>query len=203
MATKTSLIINAVNEGKTLQKAIADVNPQATTAELKAFAQGMLGLTDYTYTSGALVERTGLDDDTSNLPFPTGSLWLGNKKICNATSGDFALSIAELIADTANVTHENGRLKFKLEVRDVYADEYGTPLVGSSPLVLAHANSDNITDLRMLHYYDGVSGSSTKGKWILDFDVPDTVSGTTYFPRIKQAATRYNRYWFTDFHLTA
>lgn len=202
MATKTSLIINAVNEGKTLQKAIADVNPSATTAELKAFAQGMLGLTDYTYTSGALVERTGLDDDTSGLPFPTGSLWLGNKKICNLNS-DQRISIAELIADTANVTHDNGRLKFKLEVRDVYADEYGTPLVGSSPLVFAHAKSDNITDLQMLHYYDDVSDSSTKDKWILDIDIPDTVPSKNYFMRIMQAATRYTRYWFTDLNLTA
>lgn len=197
MATKTSLIINAVNEGKTLQKAIADINPQATTAELKAFAQGMLGLTDYTYTSGALVERTGLDDDTSNLPRPTGSFWLGDKRIYDT------LSIAELIADTANVTHENGRLKFKLEVRDVYADEKGTPLVGSSPFTFEHESGDNITDLRMLHYYDDVKNSSTYHKWVLDFDVPDTVPDPSYFLRIMQAATRYTRYEFVDFHLTA
>lgn len=80
MATKTSLIINAVNEGKTLQKAISDVNPSATTAELKAFAQGMLGLTDYTYTNGALVERTGIDD-TSELPYSTGTFWLGDEQL--------------------------------------------------------------------------------------------------------------------------
>ncbi|MBQ3434105.1 MAG: hypothetical protein IJG24_03560 [Selenomonadaceae bacterium] len=197
MATKTSLIINAVNEGKTLQKAIADVNPSATNAELKAFAQGMLGLTDYTYTNGALVERTDIDGNTNDLPLPTHSFWLGDTRVYSI------LSIAELIADTANVTHENGRLKFKLEVRDVYADEYGTPLAGSSPFTFAHDGYDNITDLRMLHYYDKVTESSTYGKWVLDCDIPDTLPSPSYFVRIWQAATRYSRSNNIDLHLKA
>lgn len=198
MATKNSLIINAVNEGKTIQKAIADVNPQATTTELKAFAQGMLALTDYTYTSGALVERTDIDDDdTSNLPFPTCSFWLGDEKF----SGSI-LSIATL-KENSNVTHENNRLKFKFEVRDVYADEYGTPLVGSSPLAFMHTTNDNITDLRMFHYYDRANGSSTQGKWILEFDVPDTVPTKNYFAQINQVATRYTRTKYIIMHLEA
>ena len=119
MATKTSLIINAVNEGKTLQKAIADVNPQATTAELKAFAQGMLGLTDYTYTNGALVERTGIDGE---IPLATCSFWLGDEKIELYFANDWYAwfpSFAEL-KENPNVTHENGYYTFLLEIRDVY-----------------------------------------------------------------------------------
>lgn len=205
MATKNSLIVNIANGNKTAQKVIADVNPSATNAELKTFAQAMVGLTDYSYSNGTLVERTDLDDDTSTLPNPNGSLWLGDKRICYLSSFDKELSIAELIADTANVTHENGRLKFKLEVRDVYADKNGTPLRGSAPLLFRYNNPNvrNITDLRMLHYYDENYDSSTKDKWVLDFDVPDTAPTDSYFLQIILAATRYTRFHFIDLHLEA
>lgn len=203
MATKNSLIVNIANGTKTAQKVFADVNPSATNAELKAFAQGLVGLTDYSYSNGTLVERTDLDD-TSTLPFPTGSLWLGDKKIRgDSLFSDCPISIAELIADTANVTHDNGRLKFKFEVRDVYADSKGTPLRGSSPFTFEHSSGDNITDLRMLHYYDLVSSSSTYLKWVLDFDIPDTVPSPSYFVRILQAATRYTKESFLDLNLRA
>jgi len=183
MATKTSLIINAVNEGKTLQKAIADVNPQATTAELKAFAQVMLGLTDYTYTSGALVERTGIDGE---IPFSTGTFWLGDEQLeftvnPNADT-EFICTIpfAELSANES-VTHdtENQVYKFTIVTRDIYRstrnesfEEPPVPLPTSGGL-LQFPNSN--VEIRKWAYVTTTNVEKINGYWWYNVGINCTV----------------------------
>ena len=208
MATKTSLIINAVNEGKTLQKAIADVNPQATTAELKAFAQGMLGLTDYTYTSGALVERTDLDKTTGK-PKSTASFWLGDTEL---TTDDghklwydeyYNFRISEL-STNENVTHENGRFKFKIEVRDVYTNGQGATPVTSAPITLRKMDS-GIVEQRVGFYIDDDWQNHVFTVWI-DCDFPDTLpngSSAVQLFETEQPETKFTAYSAIRFSLKA
>lgn len=186
MATKTSLIINAVNEGKTLQKAIADVNPSATNDELKAFAQGMLGLTDYTYTNGALVERTGIDDNPSDLPYATGSFWFNGVNISSELTGtqvNYDFSLAELATLAAQsdtgVTHANNRYKICIEIRDMYygAQDHIRATTGG---ILLYIQEDKC--VRAGVDFKVCITSNAAGKYVVYIDIPDALpsSKTAY-----------------------
>lgn len=213
MATKTSLIINAVNEGKTLQKAIADVNPSATTAELKAFAQGMLGLTDYTYTHGALVERTELEG-TTILPHPAITFWLGDTQleITGTTSTKSVNFSLEELKANPNVTNENNRLKFNIEIRGALtSDDRLTSIpvwnLGSGVL-MTHDQANKIQQYdakAYVDYYLDINGSNYNQLCYIRFDVPDTMpasvsSGGRYsMCRLASFQTRVTRSWFFEF----
>lgn len=184
MATKTSLIINAVNEGKTLQKAIADVNPQATTAELRAFAQGMLGLTDYTYTNGALVERTGIDGNTNDLPWATGSFWFNGVNISPQPSlqVNYNFSLAELATLAAqsgtNVTHANGRYKIFVEIRDMYYGNIDCIHATTGGILLydqghRHQSKPGVDDL--IKVCVTFTGLTSPNMYAIACEIPDTM----------------------------
>ena len=181
MATKTSLIINAVNEGKTLQKAIADVNPQATTAELKAFAQGMLGLTDYTYTNGALVERTDIDGNTNDLPYATGSFWFNGVNISPqpAPQVNYNFSLDELATLAAQsgtgVTHANSRYKIYVEIRDMY---YGNVdhLHATTGGILLYRQDDKYASAGVdFNICVTFAGLTNPNMYAIYCDIPDTL----------------------------
>lgn len=70
---KTSLIYEATDAlGKKIQKTFTDVNPEATSAELKTFVQMCNGLTNNTYVRTDRVNKINCDtEDTGYKPIPT------------------------------------------------------------------------------------------------------------------------------------
>ena len=61
---KTSLIIESTNtSGKKIQKTFTDVNPEATSAELKTFAQMCNGLTSNTYVRTDRIDKINCDTE--------------------------------------------------------------------------------------------------------------------------------------------
>lgn len=61
MATKTSLVINAVNDGKHIQKTLTDINPTADNGALKVWGQMLNGLTTNTYVKTDRIDKTNCD----------------------------------------------------------------------------------------------------------------------------------------------
>jgi hypothetical protein len=61
MATKTSLVINAVNDGKQIQKTLTDINPTADNGALKVWGQMLNGLTTNTYVKTDRIDKTNCD----------------------------------------------------------------------------------------------------------------------------------------------
>lgn len=53
---------------KKIQKALTDINPEASTSALKNFAQGLNNLTDNTYVGSVRVIKTDLDNPDSDTP---------------------------------------------------------------------------------------------------------------------------------------
>ena len=66
-----SIIINSTDAttGKKSARAITNVNPKATNAQIKTLAQGLNGLTKNTYNSATLIEKTDLDVAKNNPAF--------------------------------------------------------------------------------------------------------------------------------------
>ena len=64
MADKTSLIITATDAaGKTQQKSVTDVNPNAADEHILTFAQMTNALTTDTYQKSTLIIRRELDEE--------------------------------------------------------------------------------------------------------------------------------------------
>ena len=61
MATKTSLVINALSDGKAIQKTLTDINPAADNAALKTFGQMLNALTTNTYVKTDRIDKTNCD----------------------------------------------------------------------------------------------------------------------------------------------
>lgn len=61
MAKTSAIVTYTDNDGKTCQKALSDINPEASNAEIKTFAQKLLGLTDNTYVSTDRVDKVNCD----------------------------------------------------------------------------------------------------------------------------------------------
>ena len=67
MANKTSLVITSTDQsGKTFNKTYTGINPDASKGELRAFAQGLNGLTKNTYEGVAVVTRTEIPSDEND-----------------------------------------------------------------------------------------------------------------------------------------
>lgn len=67
MATKTSLVINATNAGKVIQKTLTDINPAAENSALKTWGQMLNGLTTNTYMKTDRIDKTNVDDSVEKL----------------------------------------------------------------------------------------------------------------------------------------
>ena len=67
MATKTSLVINAVNDGKAVQKTLTDINPAADNVALKVWGQMLNGLTTDTYVKTDRIDKTNCDSVVEKL----------------------------------------------------------------------------------------------------------------------------------------
>lgn len=118
---KTSLIVRMTDGADGVKaKSITNVNPDATLTELKTLAQGLVGLTDRSYVGSTRIEQTDTTyvEPEKEKPEPTYSFWLGDKQL-NVVDHTIQFSIAEMIADTTNVVHENNHIKFYIEIRDV------------------------------------------------------------------------------------
>lgn len=127
MADKTSLLITTTDtHGKQSTKTITNVNSEASTSNLLTFAQGLVDLSDNTYDSAALVERTELVDVPYNKrPWAplTVSVVNGNKTFNLPqdviTEGMIAREgYIDLYIDDAGVTHDttNGVYRAQLKL---------------------------------------------------------------------------------------
>lgn len=67
MSTKTSLVINAVNDGKQIQKTLTDINPAADNTALKVWGQMLNGLTTNTYVKTDRIDKTNCDSVVEKL----------------------------------------------------------------------------------------------------------------------------------------
>lgn len=87
MSTKTSLVINAVNDGKHIQKTLTDINPAADNVALKIWGQMLNGLTTNTYVKTDRIDKTNCDTVEEKL---TPSLTL-NEEIPEGITRTWAL----------------------------------------------------------------------------------------------------------------
>ncbi len=63
---KTSAIITYTDaNGKAMQKTLTDINPDASSAEIKTFAQKMVGMTDNVYVQTDRVDKINCDTEAS------------------------------------------------------------------------------------------------------------------------------------------
>ena len=70
--SNTSLAINTTDgNGKKIQKALTDINPNAETTALRTFAQGLNDLTTNDYVGSVRVTKTNLDEDGGDTPAST------------------------------------------------------------------------------------------------------------------------------------
>ena len=67
----TSLIINATNSGKKIQKAITNINPEKDNATLKTFAQKVNALTTNEYIDATRVNKMSVNESSAGKPEPT------------------------------------------------------------------------------------------------------------------------------------
>jgi len=82
---KTSAIVTYTDQtGKAMQKALTDINPDATNAQLVAFAQKLTGITSNSYVSTLRVDKVNCDSEAGGgdaRPVPT--LAFNDAKVVN------------------------------------------------------------------------------------------------------------------------
>ena len=89
MATKTSLVINAVNDGKQIQKTLTDINPAANNSALKVWGQMLNGLTTNTYVKTDRIDKTNCDTYETKL---TPSITLDSTVVPSTLTRTFCLN---------------------------------------------------------------------------------------------------------------
>ena len=137
MANKTSLIITSTDTGgKTFNKTLTDVNAHATADNLKAFAQGLNGLTTNTYNGAALVERTEIVD-TTDLPLAHVEFTINDRTYTEADANMSAsphptLTLTFNASDTTYVTtNSDGRKEVQFRISYVETWALGEKLWGA------------------------------------------------------------------------
>lgn len=137
MANKTSLIITSTDtSGKTFNKTLTDVNAHASAANLKAFAQGLNGLTKNTYDSAALVERTEIVDNT-DLPLAHVEFTINGRTYTEADADMNAeywptLTLTFNASDTTYIrTNSDGRKEVRFPINYVETSALGESLWGT------------------------------------------------------------------------
>ena len=96
MATKTSLVINAVNDGKQIQKTLTDINPAANNSALKVWGQMLNGLTTNTYVKTDRIDKTNCDTYETKL---TPSITLDSTVVPSTLTRSFCLNGTNLPID--------------------------------------------------------------------------------------------------------
>ena len=96
MATKTSLVINAVNDGKQIQKTLTDINPAANNSALKIWGQMLNGLTTNTYVKTDRIDKTNCDTYETKL---TPSITLDSTVVPSTLTRSFCLNGTNLPID--------------------------------------------------------------------------------------------------------
>ncbi|MBR6888763.1 MAG: hypothetical protein IKN16_10005, partial [Selenomonadaceae bacterium] len=88
MAKTSAIVTYTDNDGKTCQKALSDINPDASNAEIKTFAQKLLGLTDNTYVSTDRVDKVNCDTEADTRLTPTLTISPSSATVAQAQSFD-------------------------------------------------------------------------------------------------------------------
>lgn len=88
MAKTSAIVTYTDNDGKTCQKALSDINPEASNAEIKTFAQKLLGLTDNTYVSTDRVDKVNCDTEADTRLTPTLTISPSSATVAQAQSFD-------------------------------------------------------------------------------------------------------------------
>ena len=88
---KTSIIINSTsNQGKSLQKTLTDVNPEATNEELATFGQRLTAITTNVYGNTTRIDKINCDAETTVVkPTPTFSVDITSVATSWLTESDF------------------------------------------------------------------------------------------------------------------
>lgn len=142
--SKLSLSIDMKNAttGETYQRSVTDINPNATHTQLKNFAQGLVGLTQNTYNSTTLVEKTDLDITKNNPAFTGDKASLSWAALAN---GDYVT----MSSQPAAYINEGGRIYIKSFTAAVFVNVTGSNTTnGFSPFVniLSHAFCEQFYD---------------------------------------------------------
>ena len=74
MATTSAIVTTRDSEGNTKQKSFTDINPDATSTQIKNFTQAMIGLTNNTYLATTRVDKINCDTEDSGDSRPTATL---------------------------------------------------------------------------------------------------------------------------------
>ena len=123
MATKSTISINYTTQGgKKGQKSITDINPNASGAQLKEFAESLNALTTNVYGNTNRVDRTPITTDGATIVTPTVKGYYKSRTSTSA-SNDNGLDFSDLAVDDVNY---GARLIIK-------TDSDATPHVISSP----------------------------------------------------------------------
>lgn len=64
--TALNVTLTAANTSENLQQTLTDLNPAASNAQLKSFAQAFYGLSDDTYVDATRVDKTDVDTEDSD-----------------------------------------------------------------------------------------------------------------------------------------
>lgn len=64
MATSSLSVKSTTTAGKSVQKAVTNINPQASAENLSTFAQMINSLTNHTYVGADLIDKTNVDTET-------------------------------------------------------------------------------------------------------------------------------------------
>ena len=64
MATSSLSVKSTTTAGKSVQKSVTNINPQASAENLSTFAQMVNSLTNHTYVGADLIDKTNVDTET-------------------------------------------------------------------------------------------------------------------------------------------
>lgn len=96
---KSSVNIIATDpNGKKIQKAITDINPNASTAQLRDFVQNLNGLTNNTLGTPVRIDRTELVDESTLL----------DRNMRFSTTGSDKKNLTRTLAELESATANNG-----------------------------------------------------------------------------------------------
>ena len=152
MSNKTSLIITSTDtSGKTSNKTLTDINPATSSASLKSFAQGLIGLTDNTYDGSAVVERTEIIDDADK-PLAHVEFTINGRTYTEAdavlTSSQYVLTLTFNASDTQYVkTNNDGHKEVHFLINEIETFALGEVCLTTAMLAQGYPRVSFGTDL--------------------------------------------------------
>lgn len=120
MAT-TSIIVNATNtSGKSVQKAMTCVNPDATNAQLAELGQMITAVSNHTYGETYRIDKTNCDLEASAPAKPTPTFSASKTTF---SSSDFSGGTGEIYSDSLSMMTYNGDGQFFVSADSVLTDK--------------------------------------------------------------------------------